>query len=285
MSQNQKKKFLQEDDLIKEENRKLSNDKLLLLLQAGKETLCTVKNYMKDGNGVDTTNEMNTGTCMELVQKSMDEILEKRENISKKKTFAEKLMDVLSCEDNEDIVTWFPDGHSFVVLSQVQFTQEILPRLSKVIKYKSFVRKLYRWGFKRVPGNTKDTAFYHSKFLRDHKDLCKQMRSSNVVVDYNNKTKQNNCKREAKVVTSLSVNEGKQQGRKIPEGSCDMSFQQSICRNVPNLPLSRIHHEHLRQLSENINKFNHEQAKLFILRQQILSGNMSLPLVNIFKAL
>jgi len=233
------------------ENRKVSNDKLLLLLQAGKETLCTVKNCMKDGNGVDTTNEMNTGTCMELAQTStVDKPQEKRKNIGKRKSFSEKLMDVLSCKDNEDIVTWFPDGHSFVVLSQDQFTQEILPQLSKVIKYESFVRKLYRWGFKRVSGSTKDTAFYHSKFLRDHPDLCKQMRSSNAVVDYNNKTVQNNCKREAKVMISLSIDEGKQQGRKIPEGSCDMSFQQSIFRNIPSLPLSRIHHEHFRQLSE-----------------------------------
>jgi len=101
----------------------------------------------------------------------------------RKITFAEKLMDILSTKDNEDFITWFPEGNSFTIVSKGQLERDILPKYFKEAKFQSFVRKLYRWGFRRISDSPKDTIFYHPMFLRDRPELCSRMRSCNIIVE------------------------------------------------------------------------------------------------------
>lgn len=50
-------------------------------------------------------------------------------------------------KDMEHIVSWTPDGKSFVIHNMQIFQSYILPRYFHGIKFDSFQRKLYRWGF------------------------------------------------------------------------------------------------------------------------------------------
>jgi len=99
------------------------------------------------------------------------------------RTFAQKLMNVLSFEYLENIITWLPDGNAFIIINQRKFTEDLLPRYFEVDRYESFVRKLYRWGFKRVPRIAEGAVFYHRLFLRDQPHLCNKMRSYDNKVD------------------------------------------------------------------------------------------------------
>jgi len=98
-----------------------------------------------------------------------------------KKKFSEKLFDVLSHEDGSKGIAWLPDGKSFVIVDRDYFVSEILPRYFKEAKFESFLRKLKRWGFKRVSRSADgNVAFHHEHFVRDNQDMCKRMRSNSV---------------------------------------------------------------------------------------------------------
>lgn len=92
-------------------------------------------------------------------------------------TFPEILMSIL---DNENAyghaITWLPGGKSFVFRSPKAFTVEVLPNFfRRPVKFSSFVRKLYFWGFKKI-ANTSIPAFYHPNFLRGSRPSCMHLR-------------------------------------------------------------------------------------------------------------
>lgn len=97
------------------------------------------------------------------------------------KTFPEILRDILSNPDHAPIASWTPSGNSFAIHDTRRFSSIILPKYFRRAIFRSFVRKLNRWGFRsvrRVSGF--ECAFEHGMFLRDFPDLsCRMNHSSN----------------------------------------------------------------------------------------------------------
>eukprot|EP00980_Cylindrotheca_fusiformis_P013527 scaffold3450_cov114-Cylindrotheca_fusiformis.AAC.32 len=99
----------------------------------------------------------------------------------KRKSFPQKLMNMLSDDSIADIVSWLPHGRSFVVLRPDIFTTEILPKYLPPIdsrtstKYPSFTRKLNRWGFRQATKGPDTGAFHHPNFRRDNPNLLLHM--------------------------------------------------------------------------------------------------------------
>lgn len=70
-----------------------------------------------------------------------------------KDIFPERLIAILNDTDLRDIVTWLPDGLSFVIIRPDVFTEHVLPKFFPPVdgtgsaspKYPSFTRKLNRW--------------------------------------------------------------------------------------------------------------------------------------------
>ena len=84
-------------------------------------------------------------------------------------------MEILSNEGWVESIQWCPGGEAFEILNPTAFSNDILPMYFKNSKYNSFVRKLYRWGFRMKSVQCKN-VFYHTKFLRDRKELIPQMK-------------------------------------------------------------------------------------------------------------
>ena len=56
------------------------------------------------------------------------------------------------CKDECDhIFTWNEQGDRFTIHDSKKFCEEILPKYFKEIKFPSFLRRLYRWGFVKRP--------------------------------------------------------------------------------------------------------------------------------------
>lgn len=91
--------------------------------------------------------------------------------------FPGKLMSVLNSDAYQTIITWSPDGKSFVFLDSNSFERVVLPSIFKVAKFDSFLRKLYRWGFSKCQAHSKVgcPAYKHEKFMRDRPDLITKM--------------------------------------------------------------------------------------------------------------
>ena len=68
-----------------------------------------------------------------------------------KQIFPQRLMDILNDTSLSDIITWLPNGKSFVIVRPDVFTAEVLPKYLPPVdargstKYPSFTRKLNRW--------------------------------------------------------------------------------------------------------------------------------------------
>jgi len=82
-------------------------------------------------------------------------------------------MDILSLESSSHIITWLPHGKSFIFLDQDQFAQDLIPSYFGTCKFASFLRKLYRWGFRQIVKGPDAGSYFHPLFRRDNRPLCK----------------------------------------------------------------------------------------------------------------
>jgi len=89
--------------------------------------------------------------------------------------FPSKLMHALNCPTNAHIITWSPDGKSFIFIDRKAFEATILPVAFKDSKFASFLRKLYRWGFSKCQAHSKAgvPAYKHELFHRDFPEHVK----------------------------------------------------------------------------------------------------------------
>jgi len=90
-------------------------------------------------------------------------------------TFPMKLMDLLSKEDTSECIAWLPHGRSFRVDNTDLFMMNYSPRIFKATKYRSFVRQLNIWGFKRITCGVDMNSYYHPMFLRGKTNLVMKM--------------------------------------------------------------------------------------------------------------
>merc|ERR1712238_230905 len=115
--------------------------------------------------------------------------------------FPENLMNVLEDEKNNNVIDWNSNGMSFIIKNSKVFVDKVILQFMASCKYSSFVRKLYRWGF-RQPDNAKQSqCFYNKLFQRGEKTMCKTMRCHSI-----NKVKDERKIKKSKIKTGLPKN-------------------------------------------------------------------------------
>eukprot|EP00984_Skeletonema_dohrnii_P030087 scaffold21226_cov72-Skeletonema_dohrnii-CCMP3373.AAC.1 len=97
---------------------------------------------------------------------------------SKTMSFPQILHGILSTPDCQSIVHWLPDGFSFIIADKRRLSDEILPKYFRQALLNSFIRKLNRWGFRRIKSRYKggESSFANINFIRDKPWLCLKMR-------------------------------------------------------------------------------------------------------------
>ena len=98
------------------------------------------------------------------------------------RTFPEILMGLLSNPDYAHIIGWSTSGRSFAIHDTALFSSQILPKYFRRVIFRSFVRKLNRWGFRSMRRSLEagglesnsDNAprFEHKLFTRDEPEKC-----------------------------------------------------------------------------------------------------------------
>eukprot|EP00985_Skeletonema_marinoi_P014737 scaffold7520_cov140-Skeletonema_marinoi.AAC.7 len=92
--------------------------------------------------------------------------------------FPQILQEILNMSDYQSIAHWLPDGLSFIIADKRRFADEIIPKhFRRVAIFHSFIRKLNRYGFRRIKGGGKgdESSFAHKDFVRDEPWLCLNM--------------------------------------------------------------------------------------------------------------
>ncbi|KAK1733846.1 heat shock factor family protein, partial [Skeletonema marinoi] len=97
---------------------------------------------------------------------------------NQEQSFPQDLHEILVIPECQSIVHWLPDGLSFIIADKQRFSSEILPKYFREALLNSFIRKLNRWGFRRVKSRRKgeESSFAHSSFVRDKPWMCLRMK-------------------------------------------------------------------------------------------------------------
>ena len=112
-----------------------------------------------------------------------------------------KLISAAEESGNQDVVSWLPDGKSFVVKDRTRFVNEVMPSFFGASKFRSFQRNLNLWNFTVEDKFPHKGAISHPYFQRDLPQLCEQMKREKL----KNKNK-NNSKRSTPPSKKISTN-------------------------------------------------------------------------------
>ena len=86
------------------------------------------------------------------------------------KAFPRKLFHLLS-HTSPDIVSWMPDGQSFRVKDETEFSSKVLPLYFAHSKLTSFKRQLNIYGFRCFTKGLETGAYYHPCFKHGQSEL------------------------------------------------------------------------------------------------------------------
>ncbi|XP_064839057.1 heat shock factor protein 1-like isoform X3 [Oncorhynchus masou masou] len=99
--------------------------------------------------------------------------------------FLTKLWTLIEDPDTDPLICWSPNGNSFHVFDQGQFSKDVLPKYFKHNNMTSFVRQLNMYGFRKVVhieqgGLVKpekdDMEFQHPNFIRGQEPLLENIK-------------------------------------------------------------------------------------------------------------
>jgi hypothetical protein len=139
------------------------------------------------GSTIDSTSSLDASVAKVSSQKPDHNIIvtstlnDSNKRYKRSKIFPEILMGILSNPDYAHIIGWSPSGRSFVILDTHLFSYQILPKYFRRVVFRSFVRKLNRWGFRsmrrspeegRIESNYSAPRFEHKHFSRDEPEMC-----------------------------------------------------------------------------------------------------------------
>eukprot|EP00347_Sterkiella_histriomuscorum_P008992 403342943 len=104
-------------------------------------------------------------------------------------SFLLKTYEIVDDKKYDSIVAWSPDGESFVVKKQNEFSETILPRFFKHNNFSSFIRQLNMYDFHKTKRSNNEHCFKHPFFLRGKKHLLQEIkRKSNTSAQQNQNT-------------------------------------------------------------------------------------------------
>ncbi len=99
--------------------------------------------------------------------------------------FLAKLWKMVDDPSTDDMISWSPDGNSFIIHAQAAFTQTLLPNYYKHSNMSSFVRQLNMYDFHKVVGvdsgglkseRQEEMEFQHRCFIRGRDDLLENIK-------------------------------------------------------------------------------------------------------------
>ncbi|KAG7342529.1 HSF-type DNA-binding protein [Nitzschia inconspicua] len=95
---------------------------------------------------------------------------------SQQMRFPSKLHMLLERTDASSVISWMPDGKSFLIHDKDRFSQELLAEFFGTTNFKTFQRNLNLWAFTRISKGPNKDQTSHPLFLRGFPGLSRNMK-------------------------------------------------------------------------------------------------------------
>jgi len=113
--------------------------------------------------------QQNTPAFFELEQQSTD--IGGRLN-----SFLEKTFNMLEENKFEDIISWTPQGDTFIIKNNEKFEKSVLPQVFRHSKLASFIRQLHMYSFQKKHSDADCQVYQNAFFKKGRKDLLHKLR-------------------------------------------------------------------------------------------------------------
>jgi len=145
-----------------------------------------------------------------------------------KQRFPNALLDMLSNPEFVSIVRWIPNGRAFAIHDESKFTSLILPKyFPRIAVFRSFVRKLNRWGFRSVRGLSDQVE---AKYVFEHDNFCRDYPSLLPLMVCKSRSRWTKARNE---IDSLIVKRENEKRLKRDVVDIDVPQAQAVVRDVP----------------------------------------------------
>ena len=190
-------------------------------------------------------------------------------------SFPATLLSIVSNPEYDHIISWLPCGKAFGIHKRKEFESEILPKYFRQATFNSFVRKLNRWGFRRVNKNCaaslgSSIIFCHDNFKRDAANC---MVKKNPLLDNNAKVSGVNMRMSIEAAACqvpLALAPAMPARRSVSIGSTDLvvpdGLNVTLPSNIMEVELNGILIQHQRHLDYMSQKTKHSRALLHSMR-------------------
>merc|ERR1711862_78312 len=104
---------------------------------------------------------------------------EENKKKSKSNTFPKRIYNILKQESSEgtsEIISWLPCGRGFIIYDKKKFEKIFLMKHFQQTTFRSFLRQLNIYGFKRVEFGRFQGGYEHDFFVRDQPQLISQIK-------------------------------------------------------------------------------------------------------------
>jgi hypothetical protein len=85
------------------------------------------------------------------------------------------MLEAMATNGSQHVVSWQPHGQAFRVHQPEVFARTIMARYFKQTNYKSFLRQLNIYGYRRINKGMDNGAYYHSHFIRNKNSMSLRM--------------------------------------------------------------------------------------------------------------
>ena len=111
----------------------------------------------------------------------MEDCVSARKNGPTPPAFLEKLYDIMENKSLNTIISWQPDGRSFLIKDVEALSQSVLPFYFKHNNIQSFVRQLNMYNFSKTRHDSNYREFRQPLFQRGRRDLLSIIRRKSQV--------------------------------------------------------------------------------------------------------
>ena len=81
--------------------------------------------------------------------------------------FVQKVFRLASDPDNQDMISFGPNGFGLIIKQQLKFVKNVMQQHFKAKKFGSMVRQLNSYGFQSSTQDDRKLIFNHPNFIRD----------------------------------------------------------------------------------------------------------------------